>query len=227
VRIFEIGRCFTRDAKGEPVSGFSQPLRLGGISAGSALPEQWGSALRPVDFFDVKSDIESLFGDNLLRWEKLDHPALHPGRSAQVFCAGQPIGIVGELHPRWTQKYDLATSPVVFELDIDVLLKQALSAYRQLSNFPTVTRDLALVVDQALSWQQLLDVLKQSSPALVSGIELFDVYSGKGVADGRKSLAFRIVMQDTQRTLADAEVDVVIVSMIAAAEQKFGAELRR
>ena len=227
VRIFEIGRCFIRDIKGEPVSGFSQPLRLGGLSAGSTLPEQWGSASRPVDFFDLKSDVDSLFNGNQLRWEKVSHPALHPGRSAQVFCDGQAIGLVGELHPRWTQKYDLAASPIVFELEVGVLLNQTLSEYRQLSNFPSVTRDLALVVNQSLSWQKLLDVLKQASPALVSGIELFDVYSGKGIADGRKSLAFRIVMQDTQGTLEDAKVDAVIVSMVAAAEQKFGAELRR
>ncbi len=227
VRIFEIGRCFLRDGKGGPVAGFAQPLRLGGLCAGTALPEQWGSQSRVVDFFDVKADVESLFGNGALRWEKSAHPALHPGRSAQVFCNGQPIGVVGELHPRWTQKYELGASPVVFELELDALLKQTLATCQPLSNFPAVTRDLALTVDQDLPWQRLLEVLKKASLVLATRIHLFDVYAGKGIAEGRKSLAFRIVMQDTQRTLEDAEVDAVITSMVAAAEREFGAELRR
>jgi phenylalanyl-tRNA synthetase beta chain len=227
VRIFEVGRCFIRNAQGEPVAGFSQPLRLGGLCAGTALPEQWGSQPRIIDFFDVKADIESLFDSGALLWEKSGHPALHPGRSAQLFCDGQLVGVVGELHPRWTQKYELGASPVVFELELEALLKQTLAVYQHLSNFPAVTRDLALTVEQGLPWQSLLDVLKRASLALESRIYLFDVYVGKGIAEGRKSLAFRIVMQDTKRTLEDAEVDSVIASMVAAAEREFGAELRR
>ena len=135
------------------------------------------------------------------------------------------------MHPRWVQKYELAggnnAAPVVFELDLAPLLSQTVTAYRTLSNFPAVTRDIALIVAQSVSWNSLLSALQKAVPAIVNRIELFDVYSGKGSAEGRKSLAFRIVMQDTQRTLEDAEVDKVIADMVAVAEQKFAAELRR
>ena len=137
------------------------------------------------------------------------------------------IGVVGELHPRWVQKYELATAPVVFEIELDALLQAEVPAYRADSKFPAVVRDVALTIDLGLAWQTLRDALYKVAPVLVNRIELFDVYAGKGIAEGRKSLAFRIVMQDTQRTLEDAEVDKVVASIVAAAESEFAAELRR
>jgi phenylalanyl-tRNA synthetase beta chain len=227
VRVFEVGSCFLRDQNGAPVPGFAQPVRLAGLAAGSVAPEQWGTPSRAVDFYDAKADVESLFKIDALRWQKTSHPALHPGRAASAMFGGKCIGIVGELHPRWVQKYELVAAPVVFELELDALLQAEVSAYRAASNFPAVVRDLALIVDQDLAWQSLLDALRKAVPALVSCIDLFDVYAGKGIASGRKSLAFRIVMQDTQRTLEDAEVDKIVASIVAVAEREFAAELRR
>lgn len=227
VRVFEIGSCFLHDDKGEPVPGFAQPLRLAGLGAGIALPEQWGTPSRQIDFYDVKADVESLFESGKLRWEPVNHPALHPGRAATVMLGKRHIGVVGELHPRWVQKYELATAPVVFEIELDALLQAEVPAYRADSKFPAVVRDVALTIDLGLAWQTLRDALYKVAPVLVNRIELFDVYAGKGIAEGRKSLAFRIVMQDTQRTLEDAEVDKVVASIVAAAESEFAAELRR
>ncbi|CAG4883922.1 phenylalanine tRNA synthetase, beta subunit [Georgfuchsia toluolica] len=227
VRVFEIGRCFSHDDQGEPVPGFAQPTRLAGLCAGTALPEQWGAASRPIDFFDAKADVESLFESGALRWERASHPALHPGRAANAMLGGRCIGVVGELHPRWVQKYELVTAPVAFEIELDALLQAEVPAYRPVSNFPAVVRDVALTVDHGLAWQSLQETLRKAAPALVSRIELFDVYAGKGITEGRKSLAFRIVMQDTQRTLEDAEVDAVVASIVAIAEREFAAELRR
>jgi phenylalanyl-tRNA synthetase beta chain len=225
VRVFEIGRCFWRDASGAPVSGFQQPLRVAGLAAGSAEPEQWGSKARNVDFFDVKGDVEALFAGQLLRFEKVAHPALHPGRSAAVLLNGERIGVVGELHPEWVQKYELGAAPVVFELELSSLLNVPMPAYAPVSRFPVVERDLAFVVPQASSLQSLLDALQKAATGIIKQVNLFDVYQGKGLEDGKKSLAFRVVMQDTDKTLADAEVDVAISQLVAAAQQ-LGAVLR-
>lgn len=226
VRVFETGRCFFRDAQGTPVAGFHQPWMLAGLAYGSAQPEQWGGVTRNVDFFDVKGDLEILLAPTIARFEKAVHPALHPGRSARVMIAGQEIGFIGELHPRWVQKYDLPLAPVVFELDLDALKRAELPQYSEVSRQPPVIRDLAIVVDHDLELQSLLDSMRANSPSLVQDIRLFDLYTGKGVESGKKSLAFRIVMQDTQRTLQDAEVDAAMQQMLVYLQQAFAAQLR-
>lgn len=226
VRAFEIGRCFLRDAGAAPVPGFRQPLRLAAIAAGSALPEQWGDKVRKTDFFDLKGDLEVLFPGRQLRFEKIVHPALHPGRAATVLLDGQAIGAIGELHPLWVQKYELGAAPTVFEVELEALLSVPMAEYAEVSRYPSVKRDIALVVahDQAL--QPLLDVMRSASETCVRGIELFDVFHGAGLPEGTKSLAFRVVMQDTERTLADAEVDAAVARLVEAASGEFGATLR-
>jgi phenylalanyl-tRNA synthetase beta chain len=226
VRVFETGRCFLRDAGGAPVEGFNQPWRLSGLAYGGALPEQWSTAARNVDFFDVKGDIETLLAPRSARFEKCAHPALHPGRAAQIVLDGAVIGVVGELHPQWVQKYELPLPPVVFELDLDALKRAELPQYAEVSRFPPVIRDLAIVVDQEVVLQCLLDGLSAHSPALIQDIRLFDVYTGKGVDPGKKSVAFRIVMQDTQRTLQDAEVDAAVQHLVAYLQSAHAAQLR-
>lgn len=226
VRLFETGRTFYRDAQGTPVAGFHQPWKLAGLAYGGALPDGWGSGARKLDFYDVKGDIEALLAPEPLRFEKLAHPALHPGRAAKVFLAGCEIGIIGELHPEWVQKYDLPQAPVLFELDFDSLKAARVPAYVEVSKFPPVIRDLAILVDQDLPLQRLLDGLKGQLPVLVQDIQLFDLYVGKGVPENKKSLAFRIVMQDTQRTLQDAEVDLAVQQLVSCLEQEFAAQLR-
>ena len=226
VRVFETGRCFLRDAQGGPVAGFHQPWRLSGLAYGGAVPEQWGAPARNVDFFDVKGDLEALLAPHVARFEKAAHPALHPGRAAQIVLDGKVIGVVGELHPQWVQKYELPLAPVVFELELDALKAACLPQYAEVSRFPAVVRDLAIVVDQNVALQTLLDGLAGNRPALVTDIGLFDVYTGKGVDSGKKSLAFRIVMQDTQRTLQDAEVDAAVQHLVAYLQSAFAAQLR-
>jgi phenylalanyl-tRNA synthetase beta chain len=227
VRVFEVGRVFSRDATGQPVAGFRQPVRVGGLWAGSALPEQWGAPARAVDFYDVKGDLEALLGaSRRLTFARAAHPALHPGRSAQVLLDGEAIGFVGELHPQWVQKYELGTAPVVFEVELDAWLAAAMPAYREVSRFPTVTRDLALTVAREQPLAPLLDALRGRAAGIVSDIRLFDVYQGKGLPEGQKSLAFRIVMQHTERTLEDAEVEAGVAELIEVARREFGAALR-
>ena len=226
VRVFEIGRCFRRDPAGQPVEGFHQPIRLAALAAGFAKPEQWGEANRNVDFFDAKADLEALLLPRVAKFERATHPALHPGRSARVVLDGREIGFIGELHPIWVQRYELGTAPVVFEIELDAMLGTVMPAYREVSRFPAVTRDLALVVDQAVASASLLEGLEAVAPAIVQRVELFDQYQGKGIEPGRKSLAFRVVMQETQRTLEDAEVDAAMVLLTRHAEENLGAKLR-
>ncbi len=226
VRLFETGRIFRRDVQGAPVAGFHQPWKVSGLAYGGALPEGWGGGTRKVDFYDVKGDLEALLAPARLRFEKLLHPALHPGRAATVIVDGTAIGCLGELHPEWVQKYDLPLAPVVFEIDFAAVTAAAVPAYAEVSKFPPVIRDLAIVVDQNLDLQTLLDGLKGQLPALVQDIQLFDMYVGKGVPENKKSLAFRIVMQDTQRTLQDTEVELAVQQLVSCLEQAFAAQLR-
>ena len=226
VRLFEVGRTFHRDAAAQPVAGFHQPWKLAGLAFGGALPEGWGAGVRKVDFYDVKGDIEALLAPAVLRFEKLAHPALHPGRAARVLLDDQEIGCIGELHPEWVQKYDLPQAPVLFELDFAAVKSVRVPAYAEVSKFPPVVRDLAIVVDQKVALQTLFDGLKGQISGLIQDIQLFDVYVGKGVPENKKSLAFRIVMQDTQRTLQDSEVDAAMQQLVSCFEQAFGAQLR-
>jgi phenylalanyl-tRNA synthetase beta chain len=213
------------------VAGFEQPKRVGALAYGAVAEEQWGQPSRNVDFFDVKADLEALFAPRTLRFAKIDHPALHPGRSASVMLGEEVIGVIGELHPKWQQKYDLPLPPVVFEVSADALQQRDLPSYAEISKFPAVSRDLALVVKQPVAAQQLLDVFaleKQANPAcaIIQAIVLFDEYQGKGLENDEKSLAFRFTMQDTQNTLQDDKVDVAMNALVTAASAKLGARLR-
>ncbi|MBI4755408.1 MAG: phenylalanine--tRNA ligase subunit beta [Betaproteobacteria bacterium] len=226
VRLYEIGRCFFRDDAGGEIIGFRQPIRLGGLCAGPALPEQWDIATRAVDFFDVKGDVEALLLPSKAEFVRAEQPGFHPGRAAAILLDGRRIGVIGELHPRLADAYELGTAPIAFELDLAVLLDRSLPQFSDLSPFPPVTRDIALVVDQDIRAEDVVACLRGAAPGFLRNIHLFDVYIGKGVEAGKKSVAFRIVMQDTERTLADAEVEAALVQILAAAQAALGARLR-
>lgn len=220
VRLFEIGACF---AAAE--AAFTEVTRVAGLCYGSVTPEQWGEGAREVDFYDIKTDVETLTRGRV-HYEADQHPALHPGQSARVMLDGRCIGWLGGLHPQWQQHYQLPRGVMLYELEVASLLPHGLPAFAGVGKFPPVRRDLALVVDETVSAQALLDTMKQARAAVISEIGLFDQYRGKGVRDGQKSLAFRVVMQDTQKTLTDEEVDAAMAKLVAAAAQKYGAELR-
>ncbi len=220
VRIFELGRVYLSDA-----GKLDQPMRLGGLAFGNATPEQWGSTARRADFFDVKGDIERLFAGKFdaVRGE---HPSLHPGQSAQLVRNGRCIGWMGALHPRLVQELDLPAPPVLFELDVDAISGLALPRHATISRFPLVRRDLAFVMDASIPVGDIMAALQQAASAIVSDLALFDLYRGKGIADNQKSLAFRVVMQDTERTLTDAEVEDAMAKLADAVIRQFKATLR-
>jgi phenylalanyl-tRNA synthetase beta chain len=136
------------------------------------------------------------------------------------------VGVIGELHPRWVQKYELVAAPVVFEIELPALLGLPFPSYVEVSRFPAVVRDLALVLPQQQALGPLLEALTALCPPIVRELKFFDLYQGKGLNENEKSLAFRIVMQDTQRTLEDAEVETVVASLLSRATRDFGASLR-
>jgi phenylalanyl-tRNA synthetase beta chain len=231
VRIFEMGRVYLRDPaarEGEAdVAGVRQPMRVAAIAYGSALEEQWGVPdKRSADFYDAKADVEALLAPKVARYEAAAHPALHPGRSARVILDEAPIGWVGELHPRWQQKYGLPSPAALFELDLEALGRVDLPRYREVSKYPPVIRDRAMEFDEALPAARILQEMERNRPPVVKEIRLFDFYRGKGVEGGRKSLAFRVVMQDTARTLTDAEADTAMAQLTELLAAKFGAKLR-
>jgi phenylalanyl-tRNA synthetase beta chain len=239
VRLFEAGRVFLHDPSikaGElSIEGFSQPKVIGGLAYGPALEEQWGVASRNVDFFDVKSDVEALFAPVVPRFVKAEHAALHPGRSARIEVDGKPVGWIGDLHPKWMQKYDLPHAPVLFEIDADALIQRSLPVPSEVSKFPPVRRDIAVVVDQKVDVQSVLDTLEsaRSEPACkhIARIALFDEFRPKSSTSGgldthEKSLAFRVTLQDTGGTLQDETVDTAIKTLVERLARVHGARLR-
>ncbi|WP_028229345.1 phenylalanine--tRNA ligase subunit beta [Paraburkholderia ferrariae] len=242
VRVFEAGRVFLHDRSikaGEmTVEGFAQPKMIGALAYGPALEEQWGAATRGVDFFDVKSDLEALFASlgpaRAARFVKAEHPALHPGRSARVEVDGKAVGWIGELHPRWMQKYDLPHAPILFEVEADALMARELPTPAEVSKFPPVRRDIALVVDQKIEVQTLLDEfqkgLQDEACKIVQRVALFDEFRAKsntsGLGENEKSLAFRVTLQDTGGTLQDETVDAAIKSLVDRLARVYGARLR-
>jgi phenylalanyl-tRNA synthetase beta chain len=221
VRIFEVGRCFLRDDDGR-----DQPTRVGGLAYGPALPEQWGIAKRPVDFHDVKGDLEALAMPRALTTEASPHPLLHPGRSARVLLDGEAIGWLGELHPRLAKHFELPRAPIAFELDLARLLARALPNARPVSNLPVARRDFAVVVDESVTAGEILEALATAKSPRVVEVRPFDVYRGPGLASGKKSLAILVLMQDTERTLTDAEIDGTVAGLLRVLKDRFGATLR-
>ncbi|HVJ60493.1 MAG TPA: phenylalanine--tRNA ligase subunit beta, partial [Burkholderiaceae bacterium] len=212
---------------------------------GTADDEQWATPRRAVDYFDVKFDVERLFVPvGVPAFERATHPALHPGRSARIDFGGRTVGWIGELHPKWQQQFELPHPPILFEVDAHTLCSLRMPVLQPVARFPAVTRDLALwfaadcafgAIDKAIrelaSSDARLKVLRE--------VRLFDVYrpaqadsssfaeaSANALLNKEKSLAFRVVLQDTQRTLSEAEVDAAIAALIQALAEQFGARIR-
>ena len=224
LRLFELGRCFlSADA-----SFTAQPERLAGLAYGPLHTEQWDQdKTTKTDFFAVKGDIEALLQNFQLSFEKTDHPALHPGRSATILVNGKRAGLLGELHPRWQQKYDLSMAPILFELDVDAVINTTAPRFSTLSRMQAVRRDIALLFSDDTPVQAIIDAVKSRKYRTLMEFSLFDLYRGNGLAAGQKSLAFRIVMQDTELTLTDSECDLAVSEIVKVLSQEFGATLRK
>ena len=224
-RLFEVGLCF-RQKGGE----WLQVPRLGMLAVGTELPEQWSVAPRKVDFYDIKGDVMGLLeltGDEgSYHWEKGSHPALHPGQQAALYRNDQLIGNLGSLHPKIAQQMGLNHVPFLYEVDLSEISQAKLGKFRPVSKFPSVRRDLSVLVDQALEVDSLLQAIKKASGDILNNIEIFDIYLGDRIARDKKSVALGLTFQDPWRTLLDTEINEVIQNVINVLESDFNATLR-
>ncbi|MBL79856.1 MAG: phenylalanine--tRNA ligase subunit beta [Nitrosomonadaceae bacterium] len=221
VRIFEIGSCFLKEG-----NYYNQSEKLAGLCYGDVVDEQWGFSARNTDFYDVKSDVEALFWPESISFKAAPHIALHPGKSSHVFIGNKVVGWLGELHPVIQQKLALSRPVILFELDVNALVQRVVPKAGKIPKYPSVRRDIAVIVDENISVDSLLQGMNVLNLPTVIEISLFDIYRGSGVVDGKKSLAFRVLLQDTKKTLTDVDADLVIQKLINILETKFQAKLR-
>lgn len=228
VRLFEIGRCFLRNE----ADVAAQPEKVAGLAYGPRAPEQWGEGGQKgamADFFHLKGDVERLMGnDTGVRFVRLsDHPALHPGRAATILKAGVSVGFIGELHPQWQQAEDFTQAPIVFELSLDALQHVPVAHFSAFSRQQAVRRDIAFVMPDTVELQSISDSIEALKNVRIIEFVPFDIFRGQSVGHGQKSVAFRVVMQDTHSTLTDLDAENIVAEIVNVVSDKFGATLRK
>jgi phenylalanyl-tRNA synthetase beta chain len=226
IRLFEHGARFGA----LDLAGGGETDLLAGIAMGSRLPEQWGAKATPVDFFDVKQDVEALFARSGAPYEfgyiADSLPCLHPGRSARITRNSRTIGWIGELHPELVQALDFTYAPILFEVEYIPALSANMPRFEEISRFPRVRRDLAVVVDEKVSLRQLHERVTFAASSLLRDIRVFDVFRGPGIETGRKSVALGLIFQDNSRTLADEDADRLLAAIRADLSATLGAGFR-
>ncbi|MHB8347091.1 MAG: phenylalanine--tRNA ligase subunit beta [Acidiferrobacterales bacterium] len=228
VRLFELGHRFLPRADGT----VQERPGLAGIVVGEALPKQWGVSARDVDFFDVKGDVEALLSAGgpreRFRFRAVQHPALHPGQAAEITDAdGRTVGLFGGLHPSIQAQLGLEQPVFLFEFWLEALEQVEMPEFREISRFPSIRRDIAVVVDEHIPAQSVLDCVAHVSGKLLANLELFDEYRGEGIDSGRKSLAISLTLQDSSRTLKEGEVETLMDQVVQVLASQLGAQLRQ
>jgi phenylalanyl-tRNA synthetase beta chain len=235
VNVFEIGRVFLRNAGSvntdTTVAGFDQPMRVAGLAYGPRAGVHWDGADKPVDFYDVKGDVEALLAPLKAVFTPAEHPALHPGRSAAVWVAGQQIGHVGELHPQWRQGYDLPHAPLVFELALDAVLVRQVPSFRAVSKLQPVERDIAVIVPEKTTHAALMSAIAGAdSGGLLREARLFDVYRPQQATAamhmGEKSMAVRLVLSSDTATLTEEDIEATVRSVLGNLQGALNARVR-
>jgi phenylalanyl-tRNA synthetase beta chain len=235
VRLFELGRVFMRDASvvttDTTVRGIHQPMRVAGLAYGEADGLQWGRKETPVDFYDVKGDVEALLAPRRAQFKPASHPAMHPGRCAAVLLEGREIGFVGELHPKWRQQRELAQAPVLFELDLDAVTSHPVPVFQPVPRFQPAERDIAIVVADHVTHDAVLAAVQSAATGgLLRDAMLFDVYKPKqasaGLAPGEKSLAVRLTLASSEATLTDQQIEAAVQAVLQRIADQLGGRLR-
>lgn len=225
VRIFESGLRFIQ--QGEKLS---QPAGLAGLISGERVPEQWDSDNARVDFYDMKGDVEALLGltDDIeaFTFNAVSHPALHPGQAAAIFYRDEQIGLMGMLHPELEKRLDMSGATYLYELDLAGIMQGRLPAFESLSKFPSIRRDIAIVVENHVSFESIRNVIRDASGKIVKDIRPFDVYTGGNIDSGRKSVALGLILQEKSHTLTDSEVDEVVQAILRRLSDELDAKLR-
>ena len=225
VRLFEIGKSFhgTLDAPVEIV-------RVAGLVLGNARAEQWDESGQAVDFFDIKSDLEGLLAmsgraDDFI-FAANEHPALQPGQAANILRDGVEVGVLGKLHPRVAKQLGIKKDVFVFELNADLVFASQVPTATEVSKFPAIRRDIAVVVDADIAVSRIVSSVESAAPALITNVVIFDIYRGSGIEAGRKSIALGLILQETSRTLTDEDADSAMDAAVRKLQQEFAARLR-
>jgi len=223
-RLFEIGFVFSAAV----MKNNNQESRLALVASGGAYPEQWGLKSRLVDYYDLKGDVEALLSQSFCNfdWQLGSHPALHPGQTSALYDQGEVVGYLGMLHPKLQKELDLHDAVCCFEMKLSSIQKISIPHYEPVSKYPMVRRDLAIIVDQNVPAADLIAAVVKNTGRLLTSIKIFDVYQGKGVGIGKKSIAMGLTFQDPSRTLVDTEIDAIIRSIVAILGHHFNAKLR-
>ena len=228
VRLFETGLRFVPDDSAE--SGVRQDAMIGGVISGTNVDEHWSMESKTVDFFDLKGDLESILGltaaPSEFTFKTAQHSALHPGQYAEILRNDRVIGYIGAVHPNLEKPFGLNGKTIVFEVELDALLHVKLPEAGTVSKFPANRRDIAVVVDETISAGDIIESIRKSSDNQLVGINLFDVYQGKGVEQGKKSLAIALTLQDNTRTLEEKEIMEQVDSIVSVLKTEFNASLR-
>lgn len=228
VRLFEYGLRFIPCESAE--NGMRQEPMLAGVIAGTRAEEHWDIETNTVDFFDLKGDLEAVLeltsNEIAYSFEPVSHPALHPGQSAAIVVDGEPVGVIGTVHPELERKFGLNGRTIVFEIEWSAIDSRVIPEAVSLSKFPANRRDIAVVVKEDVASGDIVNACLANGGELLTGAKLFDVYRGKGVEEGNKSLAIALSLQSTERTLEDADIAASVDAIVAALTEQFGATLR-
>ncbi|MGI9220573.1 MAG: phenylalanine--tRNA ligase subunit beta [Woeseiaceae bacterium] len=225
VRVFEIGKSFSGS-----LQDHEETVRVAGVITGSPRPEQWGESLQPVDFFDIKSDVQAVLKLSIdadsVAFVACDHPALQSGQSANIVRDEKVIGVIGKLHPRHAKTFGLKKAAYVFELNADLAFAARVPDAKTISKYPSIRRDIAVIVDEKISADELVRAVAGSSPDIISSVRIFDIYTGPGIEAGLKSVALGLILQETSRTLTDEDADSAMAAAVRKLQKDYGAELR-
>ena len=228
VRIFEAGLRFIPDANAE--LGVRQEPVFAAAIVGDKRATHWENKAEAVDFFDLKGDLERVLSLTAARQDlqfvAKQFPALHPGQSAAIMLDGKEIGFIGTVHPSIVQKLGIKGKPVVFELLASAISERPVPAAKEISKFPASNRDIAVVVDETVAAGEVLETCRKAGEEKLVGVNLFDVYQGTNLAEGKKSLAISLTIQDTEKTLEEDEITAVMQAVLAALAERFNAVLR-
>ncbi|KJF98265.1 phenylalanine--tRNA ligase subunit beta [Photobacterium leiognathi] len=228
VRLFEAGLRFVPEQSAE--NGMRQEMMLAGVIAGNRSDEHWDIATNTVDFFDLKGDLEAILeltaNEAAFSFKAAKHPALHPGQSAAIVVDGKEVGFIGTVHPELERKFGLNGRTIVFEIEWAAINTRMLPEAVVVSKFPANRRDIAVVVSEDVAAGDVVEACRANGGELLTDVNLFDVYTGKGVEEGNKSLAIALTLQSAERTLEEADIASAVEAIVAALAEKFGASLR-
>jgi len=225
VRLFEIGKVFSGN-----LNNHQEDENIAAIIIGAPHAESWLANKKNVDFYNLKGDLESLLSCFSLRnqysYEAKDHTMMHPGQSASIKCNEKIVGLIGKLHPNITKKYNIKQDAYFFEINYTKAFEPVSIVASLVSKYPIIRRDIAVVIDSTIQVSQIVDAARAVQPSIIQSIEVFDVYEGKNIEKGRKSVALGLILQEKSRTLTDKEADSVVTEILDSLRKNYSAKLR-